>query len=282
MAAFLPKVQRRVRLLAWKLTGSLPHLPWSGLLRQLLPNRWKNPDPLPPSFDVTLIQRSDDTSTVLWDTPLGPFWGKQSDGAILWHLVEEQIVKRVYERPPVTIQQDDIVLDVGSHLGTFSRFALRQGARLVVAFEPDPTNIACFKKTFGKEIEEGRIILVEAAAWDSAGSLYLRPSDDQQSWGPWVHQEPGADPSIKVPTTTIDETVQRLKLPQVNFIKMDIEGAERNAVRGARQTLSRFGPRLVVCLYHRPDDPVAVPQEVLQARPGYNTFFRNLEQAYFH
>jgi hypothetical protein len=62
---------------------------------------------------------------------------------------------------------------------------------------------------------------------------------------------------------------------------MDIEGAERSALRGGRETLSRLGPRLVLCIYHRPDDPVALPQLVREARPGYR-MESNQTQAYFY
>ena len=60
-----------------------------------------------------------------------------------------------------------------------------------------------------------------------------------------------------------------LKLERVDFIKMDIEGAERNALAGARQTLARWHPRLALSAYHRPDDPEKIPAAVFAAWPGY-------------
>ena len=51
--------------------------------------------------------------------------------------------------------------------GTFTRIALRHGARHVVAVEPDPVNAACFARTFAPEIAGGRVRLVVAAAWHS-------------------------------------------------------------------------------------------------------------------
>ena len=67
-----------------------------------------------------------------------------------------------------------------------------------------------------------------------------------------------------VPATTIDETVARLSLDRLDFIKMDIG----YALRGGRESLARFGPRMAICIYHRQDDRVAVPQEVLAAQPA--------------
>ena len=53
--------------------------------------------------------------------------------------------------------------------------------------------------------------------------------------------------------------VQTCALPIFDFIKMDIEGAERVALAGATQTLRRFRPRLAISVYHRVDDIWAVP-----------------------
>ncbi len=60
-----------------------------------------------------------------------------------------------------------------------------------------------------------------------------------------------------------------LELPRVDFIKMDIEGAERNALRGARGVLKESGPKMTVAAYHRQDDPEVIQEVVLGARPGY-------------
>jgi hypothetical protein len=73
----------------------------------------------------------------------------------------------------------------------------------------------------------------------------------------------------KVPLTTIDKLVAELKLDRVDFIKMDIEGAEVEAVRGGRATIARFRPRMALSVYHEPDDPVEVPKAVRDAWNGY-------------
>lgn len=69
--------------------------------------------------------------------------------------------------------------------------------------------------------------------------------------------------------TTIDKLVSELKLERVDFIKMDIEGAEQKAIFGARETLARYRPRMAICVYHLPDDPVTIPKLVQQAVPAY-------------
>jgi hypothetical protein len=64
--------------------------------------------------------------------------------------------------------------------------------------------------------------------------------------------------------------VNDLKLNKVDFIKMDIEGAEREALAGANGILVKYHPRLMIDSYHLPDDVVVLPKIIHQAWPGYS------------
>ena len=109
--------------------------------------------------------------SVLWDTPIGGIWGRSTDETLLRYLLGEQRNRGVYLNDFVNVADGDVVFDVGSHLGTFTRAALDRGARVVVAFEPEPTNIACFEKTFARDLAEGRVILVEAAVSEAKSAV---------------------------------------------------------------------------------------------------------------
>ncbi len=69
--------------------------------------------------------------------------------------------------------------------------------------------------------------------------------------------------------TTVDEFVKENNLQRVDFIKADIEGAERDMLRGARETLKRFAPKLAICTYHLPDDPQVLERIIKEANPDY-------------
>lgn len=81
----------------------------------------------------------------------------------------------------------------------------------------------------------------------------------------------GEGDRIQIPVTTIDKLVSELKLDRVDFIKMDIKGAEQQALTGASQVLERHKPRLAIAGEHMPDDPVRIPQIVRRRRPDYQS-----------
>ena len=74
-----------------------------------------------------------------------------------------------------------------------------------------------------------------------------------------------------VPLVTVDSLVANLALTRVDFIKLDIEGAEKNAIAGARQTMAHFRPRLAIAMEHLADDPVTIPAAIDSMGPGYET-----------
>lgn len=74
---------------------------------------------------------------------------------------------------------------------------------------------------------------------------------------------------IEVPTITIDAFVKLRGLKSVDFIKADIEGAERDMLKGAFQTLKDYAPKLSLCTYHLPDDKEVLTKLILEANPNY-------------
>jgi FkbM family methyltransferase len=283
----IPKLSLRAHLVRLKATGRLGYMSWSDLLETIIPARWKiRPiKSLQPAIDATAKSHAEGAYPVLWDTALGPFWGRDSDGHVLYWTVQAIVFERGREHPHATIQANDVVFDVGSHVGAFTRYCLRRGARLVVAIEPEPINAECFRKNFQNELREGRVILVDAAVSDNGGTLQLSMGDDARSWSfsalP-VLQAAGAS-KVTVRTTTIDAIVEELNLSRVDFIKMNIEGSERPAIQGARRTIARFTPRMEISVHHLKDDLEKVPALVHGIQPKYATSFNaTFTEAFFH
>ncbi len=199
-------------------------------------------------------------------TELGDFWIPKRDYYAFIEELAEQ--KEDGYRMAGRVGPDDVVLDCGANVGVVTRRALLQGAAIVVAIDPGPSPLACLRRTFAREIASGRVILAPKGVWDKDDVLPLTSSDRLASSASSVALDRGLKgPSIEL--TTIDHIVADLKLTRVDFIKMDIEGAEPNALRGAAATLARFRPRLAISLEHRPTDPDQLPALIHALRPDY-------------
>jgi FkbM family methyltransferase len=212
---------------------------------------------------------TDKDGYMLWDTPKGRYWvPKGSEYVLPFNLAEQE--RKIYGEGAHFIRKGDVVLDCGANMGVFVRVALDAGAKLVIAIEPAPENIEVLKRNFAAEITAGSVIVYPKGVWDKDDWLSMNVDATNSAADSFVmHPEHSQATTIKLPLTTIDKLAAELKLPRVDFIKMDIEGAEPKALRGGRATLAKWRPRMAISVYHQPTDPVEVPKAVKAAWPAY-------------
>jgi FkbM family methyltransferase len=214
------------------------------------------------NYFATPVKDSPAPAMVLYETYIGQFYGRPEDQSSMGCVIVEEIC-RIYQRPPVVVRPGDIVVDLGAHLGTFTRVALDAGARLVVAFEANAINAECFRTTFREEIAQGKVMLVQSPVWSEPCMVHF-------SGHGLVGQI--SDQGEPQQAVTVDDVIREHNVPRVDFIKTDIEGAERHALKGAGQVLSLHRPRLAVSSYHYPDDP-AVLQSIVREYHPYQVSF---------
>ncbi len=81
--------------------------------------------------------------------------------------------------------------------------------------------------------------------------------------------------------TVVVETIDSMVGSEdVSYIKMDIEGFELDALKGAKEVIQRCHPRLLVCLYHKPDDIIEIPQYILDLDGDYKFYIRHYSNTY--
>src|SRR5205085_5485366 len=102
---------------------------------------------------------------------------------------------------------------------------------------------------------------------DRDGVLTLHVTPPNVSSASFVWQN--GEQSFPVPVTTIDRIVADLNLPKVDLIKIHIEGAEKQALLGASETIRRYHPRLAITLEHNLKDVDVLPQVAHRLWPGY-------------
>ena len=267
----------RTSYLLAKASGQLDEMPWGDVYRAAFSND-KCPDADDFEIKIEQIQEEQVGDVIFreYRTPRGDFWlPGNSRGTLTW-LLWEIYKDKVYQGHTVRISEGGTVIDCGAHVGVLTRYALDQGAIRVVAIEPDPANIFCFRRNFAEEIAAGIVTLVEKGVWSKKTTIRFEHNVHDSSRHTVQHQ---LDPDIKlisIPVVPLDKIVSELDLERIDFIKMDIEGAERDALLGAQATMKRFRPDMAICSYHRPDDPSAIRAAVAQTGIPYAIHARTL------
>lgn len=206
----------------------------------------------------------------LYNTPDGPYWIPVGSEYVLPFNLAEQ-ARNIYGWNGRGVKAGDVVLDCGANVGVFTRASLKAGAKLIVAIEPAPENIECLRRNFAKEIEDKRVIVYPKGVWDKDDFLEMHVDPHNSAADSFLIHREGAKDTAKLPLTTIDKLTAELALDRVDFIKMDIEGAETRALEGGRATIARYHPRMALSTYHNPEHPRTVPAAVFAAWPEYKT-----------
>jgi FkbM family methyltransferase len=141
-------------------------------------------------------------------------------------------------------------------------------------------NVAVLEANFKQEIADGRVILVKAGVWDRKDYLDLSESNDNSARNSFVNEVQNSHKVPRVPVLPLDEITAQLGLDRVDFIKMDIEGSERRALLGSRQTIARFHPRMAICTYHETDDATAIPEVVNSMQQDYRIQAKDIESGF--
>ena len=202
-------------------------------------------------------------------TQRGTYW--VAPGNDLAYVLAEQEV-RIYGDGEHRVQPGDVVLDCGANIGAFTREALDAGAQLVVAIEPVPAHVEALRRTFEAEITQGRVRVVPVGVWNKVDTLEMNLFDNALLDSFVMNGRPEertAKRRVALPLATIDLIVKDLELTRVDFIKMDVEGAERQALEGASATITRFKPRMSIATENLLDDYKVLPEVITGIEPSY-------------
>jgi FkbM family methyltransferase len=137
----------------------------------------------------------------------------------------------------------------------------------VYLFEPSEKNIIAAKKRLrGRRDIDFRTLGLS----DSKSTLHFNADAGPASA---VTQDEGDTISV----VTLDGELQD---ESISFIKMDLEGWEMNALRGAEETIRKNKPKLAIAVYHAAKDFREIPQYVLNINPEYKVFLRHYTQGW--
>jgi FkbM family methyltransferase len=227
--------------------------------------QWRVPEPV----DVRRLRQED--GLAIWQTPAGELATAETE--IAGHLSNllGEFDRNEYLGPPLRLRSGAVVLDVGANIGLFTLQALRAGVSKVISLEPNPASRSALVRN--TRFAEGRVTVLPKGAWHSAGTMTMTVDPYRPGRSSVVVPSPErASYEIPVELESLDAIVKDLALAHVDFIKMDIEGAETHALRGAAGILARFKPQLSVAVEHTSDrlaNAEQVRRTVLELNPEY-------------
>lgn len=195
------------------------------------------------------------------------FWGKKylwgrpehSSSMYLYGVLEHMAEVRLTRFLIHTLADDDVFFDIGANFGFYSLLAAEFiKAGRICAFEPVPY---VFEGLAKNAVAAGNIQPVNSAVSDRVGVLDFDQAPECRHTGSSFDEEnfrvPGAPlfafTKIKVPTTTIDEFRAQSGLVPT-MIKIDVEGAEKLVIAGARETLACAAPTVILEVWKPPSN----------------------------
>lgn len=159
----------------------------------------------------------------------------------------------------------EVFVDGGAYTGdtllTFLRLTGGRCARCC-AFEPDPGNAAKLRATVEKRALRG-VTVHNKGLWSAPAALPFAV------WHGTSASAVSCAGEFSVEADTVDRAA-----PDATFIKLDIEGAELEALKGAAAAIKRNRPKLAVCVYHRPGDLFEIPLFIKSLVPDYRFHLR--------
>lgn len=171
----------------------------------------------------------------------------RGDAAVVQPILDDHYELNELDFVRATVKPGDAVVDLGAHIGAYTlRLARLVGASgHVTAVEACRAHVDCLQKSVAANHVEPWTRVVRAAASNVSGSAWLRHPPGGSSLAHCWLGEREADQGELVQTVRLDDVMER----PVQFIKVDVEGAEGLALRGAVRTIERSHPTLLVELH---------------------------------
>jgi FkbM family methyltransferase len=176
-----------------------------------------------------------------------------------------------FDESIISFQESEVFVDAGSFdFGNSMQLLKKAGSKVekIYAFEPDSENfrkIETIVKTMGLE----NVTLVNAGLWSEKTTLNFKAN-----MGAGCMFDENGDAGVAT------ESLDGMNIPEkITFIKMDIEGAELEALKGAQNIIRKDKPKLAICVYHKPEDIINIPVYVKKLVPDYKLYMRHYSDA---
>lgn len=147
------------------------------------------------------------------------------------------------------MSSDDVFFDIGANVGLYSCFvgSAVSGAQ-VYSFEPHPTNIDALKKNL--EMNSINSTIFQLALSDEEGTFELASEGSEAGLGEHSLNTEGSSTTVTVTVRQLDDLRDEYEIPVPTMVKIDVEGAELDVIKGATETFSDPNCKIIYCEVH--------------------------------
>lgn len=180
------------------------------------------------------------------------------------------ILEQYNYKDKILPREGDTVIDGGACYGDSALFFADKmsGKGKIYSFDFVEKNLGIFQQNLELNPTYKNIIeVVQKALSDKQETFYTVENASMS----FIEKEQKTN-SQKVESTSIDDFVLEKNLDKIDFIKLDIEGFEQQAIIGAINSIKKFKPRLAICLYHKKEDLWQIPLMIKQIEPKYKFY----------
>lgn len=191
-----------------------------------------------------------------------------------WELLKEiyEVDHPQYFAPDIVrCSESEVFIDAGGYNGDTSLEFIKyvnNKYNSIYIMEADHTMCEITKENMRMNGVKN-VLIYEKGAYSNSGVLRFRT--DSRSGSSHINK----DGDVEIEVVSIDEMLDG---KPATFIKMDIEGAERQALDGAKNTIRRYHPKLAISIYHLADDLWRIPYEIATEYPWYKLYMRHYTQ----
>lgn len=200
------------------------------------------------------------------------------DGKLIiykWQIMIHDFYYNQYQTDKFKIEPGDIIIDAGAFVGDTAllyaintqknceihSFELIEESNMLMKKNLELNNISHLVKTNQLALSDksNEIVYINKVAHRAGSTIF------------------GNDDGEPIKTISIDDYTQQNNIKKIDLIKMDIEGAEKQALIGSTMVIRKYKPKLAICLYHKPDDIFEIPETILNIDSSYKFDFKWVE-----
>ena len=185
------------------------------------------------------------------------------------YFIDCMVPNQYFPEDIISLNEREIIVEAGSNDGkTLLEIIDRTKGSFekLFCFEPDKECIKILEKIIGSSNKP--VQLIKKGVGEKKDKIYFKT--DYKHGTSRITDSKDFDYFIDI--TSLDE---ELGETAISYIKMDIEGMELDCLKGAKTIISKYSPKLAVCVYHNQEDILEIPKYIRTINPNYKFYLRH-------